>query len=308
MKSLESPISVLLVDDSPSDLALAAAHIGQAKKEWNVITAETGRAALDRIAESMPDIIVTDLRMPEMDGMELIQAIQLNYPDLPAIIVTARGSEALAVEALDNGAASYVPKGQIPDRLVETIEQVLGRVQADSSYQDLIESIDRTEFHFTLKSDPLLIAPLVDLLQQMAYGMNIVDSTDRRRLGIALDEAILNAMYHGNLALPPDDLPAVRRQLREGAAPASMNQRSYEADYRNRRVQVSAVLVRDEARFTIRDDGDGFHPGGIPDAHDPKTLESEGGRGLVLMANFMDELTFNDMGNEVTMVKRLAEV
>ena len=64
------------------------------------------------------------------------------------------------------------------------------------------------------------------------------------------------------------------------------------------RVQLS------DPRFVIRDDGEGFDAGRIPDPADPKNLLRPSGRGLLLMRSFMDELHFNDIGNEVKMLKR----
>ena len=74
--------------------------------------------------------------------------------------------------------------------------------------------------------------------------------------------------------------------------------------YRDRRIHVDLVILGHEARFVIRDEGAGFDvhklaaPGGIG------SLEPTSGRGLILMRAFMDEVLFNERGNEVTMIKR----
>lgn len=297
-------VSILVVDDSPSDAQLVVAAVRGAKPHWQVRMALSGAAALSMIREQVPDLLVTDLRMPGMDGMELLGKVRIEFPELPVVIFTALGSERLAVEALEQGAASYIPKTQLKERLVETIDQVLDRARTDHSYQRLIGSLESTQYIFRLDNDPALIPPLVDLFQQIAYGVQLVDATERRRLGIALDEALLNAMYHGNLELASQDLAAARHCIRAGQSVPSMQQRTAEPPYGDRRVTVQAVLSPAEGRFVIRDEGSGFHPSRIPHAGDPKTLEKQGGRGLVLMANFMDELLFNDIGNEVTMIKR----
>jgi len=218
--------------------------------------------------------------------------------------VTARGSEELAVDALQKGAASYVPKNQLVERLVETVEQVIERARPERSYQRVLGSLNRSEYEFTIANDLELIPALVALLQQVAYGMKLVDTTERRRLGVALDEAILNAMYHGNLELPADDLHEIRPSLRSGQRALMFESRAKAAPYKDRRINVSASICPDEARFVIRDDGNGFDPSLFPDVKDPRTLEEEGGRGLVLMKSFMDEVTFNESGNEVTLIKR----
>ena len=63
-------------------------------------------------------------------------------------------------------------------------------------------------------------------------------------------------------------------------------------------------MSREEATFVIRDEGDGFDASKVPDPGDPDVMEREGGRGLLLVQTFMDDVTFNQAGNQVTMVKR----
>jgi CheY-like chemotaxis protein len=295
---------ILVVDDSPPDLALVEAHINNTRPRWEVKSAGSGSEALAQIAEVHPDVLITDLRMPQMDGIQLIAAMKRLRPELPVIITTARGSEELAVEALAKGAASYIPKNQMTSRLVETVEQVLARVHAEHKYRRLIGSLNRTEYEFAIESDFTLIPPLVDLLQQISFGVNLVDTTERRRLGVALDEALLNAVYHGNLELPADELGDVRCQLREDNLPSAVKHRAEQEPYIARRISVRAVITPQEGSFVIRDDGRGFDVRMIPDARNPKTLEEEGGRGLLLMKSFVDEVNFNETGNEVTLIKR----
>ena len=73
---------------------------------------------------------------------------------------------------------------------------------------------------------------------------------------------------------------------------------------RIRRIHVLVTLSPSEARFVIRDEGPGFDPESVPDPTDPANLERESGRGLLLMRTFMDEVRFNQAGNEVTLIKR----
>jgi anti-sigma regulatory factor (Ser/Thr protein kinase) len=129
--------------------------------------------------------------------------------------------------------------------------------------------------------------------------MGLFDETDRTRLGVALTEALLNAIFHGNLGVSSD--------LREqGLADyfALAKQRTGEQPYCDRRVRVDARWTRTDCRFVIRDEGDGFDVASLPDPTDPSNLERASGRGVLLMQMFMNEVRFNDTGNEVTMVKR----
>ena len=110
--------SVLVVDDSAVDRRLAAGLLRN-EGNWQVELAESAEQALARLAGSPVDLVLTDLRMPGMDGLALLKAIRLQYANLPVVLMTAEGSEDLAVEALRQGAASYVPKQQLAAMLVE---------------------------------------------------------------------------------------------------------------------------------------------------------------------------------------------
>lgn len=295
--------TVLIVDDSAVDRRLVQGLLDK-QSGWNVDFAENGKDALSRLQANKPDIVVTDMQMPEMDGLDLVRAVRIHFTDLPVILMTGKGSESLAVEALEQGAASYVPKSQLSQMLPDVIEQVMALVRADRSYEKLVECMARNEFSFNLTNDPALIDPLVDLVQQMVYGMRLCDSIERVRVGVALEQALLNALYRGNLELAADDIERSRELLLQGKNGDLVAHRCKETPYCERSIQVDVRITPEEARFVIRDEGPGFDVSSLPQPGDPGTLEQEGGRGLVLMRTFMDEVTYNEQGNEVTMVKR----
>ena len=255
------------------------------------------------IDEIAPHIVITDMQMPKLDGLGLVDAVRSHHSDIPIILVTGRGSEGLAAEALQRGAASYVSKSELAKRLSETIKQVLQVAESDRSYQRLIKSLDCSQFTLTLDNDPWLIPPLVSLVQEMAVALKVCDTTEERHLAIALDEALINAMYHGNLELPADQIREVRNRLREGRVSSLIESRRSVAPYSDRQVHVEITLQPECARVVVRDQGSGFDPATIPDPSDSLSDE-EAGRGLVLIKTFMDEVKFGDMGNEITMVKR----
>ena len=91
--------TLLVVDDSRVDRRLVGGLL-QKTGEYEVIYAENGRDALQRLELDIPDAVLTDLHMPELNGLELVQAIKRDYPLIPVLLMTAQGSEELAVEAL----------------------------------------------------------------------------------------------------------------------------------------------------------------------------------------------------------------
>lgn len=292
---------ILVVDDSEVDRRLMGRFLGK-DVDWLIQYAENGVEALERIRDAPPDVVVTDLLMPEMDGIELVTAVRDNFPDLPVILATAHGSEALAVEALDRGAASYVPKSDLGEKLLDTVEQVLGMASSGRQNDRLIECLANYQYTFRLDNDPQLIAPLVDRVQQSMLEMNLCNSTQRMHAGIALEEALLNALYHGNLELSGEHWREHRATLRQGLLSDPVKQRQSQSPYCDRTIEVRIDISPEKAQFVVRDEGPGFDIAAVPKRHDPETLQEHGGRGLVLMRNFLDQLAFNDGGNEVTMV------
>jgi anti-sigma regulatory factor (Ser/Thr protein kinase) len=126
-----------------------------------------------------------------------------------------------------------------------------------------------------------------------------VDERDRIRVGVALEEALTNAMYHGNLGVD-SELKASGDSLFVRVA----EERRTQPPYRDRRIHVLARITTNEATISVRDEGDGFDPSKLPDPTDPANLELPSGRGLLLIRSFMDEVRHNPTGNQITMVKR----
>ena len=96
---------ILVVDDALSDRTLVS---GIAAKwgDSQVLQAEDGQAALTLIEQDPPDLILTDMHMPQMNGLELVTAVRETNPSIPGILITAKGSEDIAARALRAGAAS----------------------------------------------------------------------------------------------------------------------------------------------------------------------------------------------------------
>ena len=87
-----------------------------------------------------------------------------------------------------------------------------------------------------------------------------------------------------------------------------VQERTSVAPYAGRKLEVTVEVTPTSGRFVIRDQGPGFDPAKLPDPTDPENLEKVSGRGLLLMRTFMDEVAFNETGNQVTMIKRCPTV
>ena len=115
--------SVLIVDDDPTQRRLLQAVIE--KQGYRVETAESGDAALDRVATSPVDVMLLDLIMPGMDGMETLEAVKKRLPDLPVIVLTASGGIETVVAAMRAGASDFFVKPASPERITVSIRNAL---------------------------------------------------------------------------------------------------------------------------------------------------------------------------------------
>ncbi|MEX0715658.1 MAG: response regulator [Planctomycetaceae bacterium] len=289
---------VLIVDDSATDRRLAGGLL-ERKGGFELLFAEHGRAALEQLELHLPDLVLTDLQMPEMDGLELVQAIKRDYPLIPVILMTAKGSEDIAVRALQHGAASYVPKRQLSTDLDEIVERVLSAASEIRGHSRLMSRMSESVHRFMLENDVTLVHSVVHYLQDAMARLRLCTEAEKLRVGVALEEALVNAYYHGNL-----EVSSTLREDDHQAYYDLARQRAQEEPYRTRSIHVEARLTQSEAVYVIRDEGPGFDPGSLPDPCDPENLERPCGRGLLLMRTFMDEVHYNERGNEVTLIKR----
>ncbi len=292
--------TVLVVDDHPVDRRLVGAFVTKVPG-LRVVEAADGEEALAQLVHDRPSAILTDLQMPGMDGFELVEAIRNRDPEIPVILMTAHGSEEVAMKALRAGATNYVPKRALAADLIPTLRQVLSLTTACRKRLRLLGTLRSRSSVFRLESDPQLITPLIELLQEDLDGLGLGDGAVRMRVGVALQEALTNAVYHGNLEVSSD-----LRQEDERIFHAEAERRRTQEPYRDRSIHVEARIDREMATFVIRDEGPGFDTSILDRPVDPESLMRIGGRGLLLIRTFMDEVSFNDRGNQITLVKRRA--
>ncbi len=263
--------------------------------------AENGAQALTLLERHTPDIVLTDLQMPEMDGLDLTRQIRARFAPVPVLLMTAHGSEEIAVQALQLGAASYVPKRTLAHDLVSTVKAVLELHRARRASLRVIQALDRVESRFVLGNDISAIPAIVGHLEADLTRLELCDDAGLLQIGVALREALVNAIHHGNL-----ELSSALREIDGGKPYDELAERRLSvAPYKDRRVTVTAVLTRREVRYVIADEGPGFDPSALPEPADASQIEDVSGRGLLLIHTFMDEVELSPRGNEITLVKRL---
>jgi len=298
---------ILIVDNSPGERLLAGRLIENPEEdddesELTALYATSGEEALEILKSEHPDAVVTDLQMRDMDAVALVQQVRSRFPFTPVILMTGDGHERVAAKALRYGAASYVPKSDFVHDLRHTVATVLEAAYAKRGRRRLMGCLTQTESQYVLENDPALIPHLVGHLKETLAEMTDLDDTILLRVSIALREALLNAMEHGNLELDSnlrEDDGAAYHRLAE--------QRRKQKPYSDRRVLLRVRETPKEATYIIRDQGRGFDPAKLADPCEECNLERASGRGLLLIRTFMTEVHHNKDGNEITLILRTSK-
>lgn len=288
---------VVFVDDpAVTQSVIVALSTGP---KYEVVSATTESETVRQIDEH--SIVVTNL--PTAGGLDFLHGPSndaANISSVPVVILTSPKNEHAALKALRNGASSYVPVRMIETELLSTIDGVLAAACAHQNRSRIMECVTQWHNEFILENDRSLISPLVRYLQESTQRMGLLcEPGEETRLGIALEEALLNSMYHGNL-----EVSSALREEDDTRFYALVEKRRTLKPYSSRRIRVQTKFRRDQASFVISDEGPGFDISCVPDPTDPNNVERVCGRGMLLMRTFMDQVEYNSVGNEVTLVKR----
>lgn len=300
--------NILLVDDSPVDRALIQGVLeSQTQPPWHVDAVASAQEAIETIRTGVdsadsnsparrPSVLLTDLQMPGINGIELIAEVKKIDPDLPILLITNNDNVEIAISALRAGATSFSPKRSLATDLVTTIKQILEVAQRMRYTHSQSFAAVPDHQAFVLENESSLIGPAIENLQS---GLPSWSHKDRLQIGMAIEEALTNAMHHGNLE--------VCSKLREGDTDREyyreIAQRKQQLKYRARKVRVEAEFSDKHICIQISDEGAGFDPASVPDPRDSANLDRISGRGLLLIRSFMDQVAHNAVGNQITMTK-----
>ena len=154
---------ILIVDDEPNMLLVLEAMLKREKYE--VATASEGLEALELLKNDDVAVVITDLKMPKLDGLGLLSEIEKNYPSIPVIVITAHGTIATAVEALKKGAFDYITKPFDQDDLKNIISKAF-KTKALNENEPVL-SADEIDRHDIIGSSECMVE-MYDLIGKVA--------------------------------------------------------------------------------------------------------------------------------------------
>ena len=289
---------LLIVEDDDDDRSILQRRLQQQWPNCSIRAAATAEDGLLDLLHELPDLVLTDHRLPRISGTEFIGTLHHQFPDVPVIMVTGWEGEEVAVKALQAGAASYLSKSMLDKHLIPTVTNVLEMARFQSNRRRVIGCLTTMDQEYQIGNDLELVSPLIRYLQDQASSMYLFDNAELLRIGIALQECLTNAITHGNL-----ELDSELRQEDDSIFHTLGAARRGKWPYCDRKVRVRATFARQQVTFVIHDEGPGFRVNQVKDPTDKAGMCRIGGRGLLLIRAFMDEVSHNARGNEITLVK-----
>ncbi|MEJ1222770.1 hybrid sensor histidine kinase/response regulator transcription factor [Sediminicola sp. 1XM1-17] len=237
--SLECILSkrkVVLVVEDEKDVRVFLKEL--LTEKYNVLTANNGAEALEAIKKEMPDIIISDLMMPEMDGLEFCKEIRSNVITchLPLIMLTSKNSVIHSIEGLECGANSYIPKPFHPDylqikvqNLLEEKELMLKHLSKETPIESLTSSLENDE-------DKDFMKKVVAIIHNNIENENLQSLLIEKELGISSSQLYRKIKYIYGFS-PGDLIRTIR--LKHAAAllrknTLTVSQVSYQSGFNNR--------------------------------------------------------------------------
>jgi len=181
-------LHILVVDDDPALLEALPETLRLRMNGVTVDTADSAAAALDRIASQNYDAIVTDIKMPGMDGLALLSEIRARRPDTPILIITGHGEHALAVQALRGGANDFIQKPIDRDHFVASLRRAIQALEQNrrardrqaalkrcaSELEEIAEKLGGEQAHVLIvDDDPALLEALPEALRLRMGGVTV---------------------------------------------------------------------------------------------------------------------------------------
>jgi len=263
---------IMVVDDEPMMTQLLGRYLRE--KGYQVDTAADGREALDQLKSREYHLLITDMRMPYLDGLQLLKAAKDLFPRLPVIFISGYGEAETVVAALKAGADNFLAKPLDLEVLERVVEQSLSMASLLPKRCPLPTIVQNTIITSPSRSE--CVQDIVYQLALSAVAVGFASPDLDSNLKLALVEAITNAMEHGNRWA--EDRP----------------------------VRISAEMSAHQIKVTVSDLGAGFDHRKLTNPTETERLLAERGRGVFLINSIMDQVLYNPAGNEVTLIKNKA--
>ncbi|MDH4121326.1 MAG: response regulator [Deltaproteobacteria bacterium] len=301
--------SVLFVDDEED---ICFTFRDRFEDRLHVYTANSGKEALN-ILRGNNDIhvAVTDIRMPLLNGLELIEQARDIAPDIGFIVVSGHAESDEIISALRLGARNFIRKPYDFSELESVIYMEANRYrlikeerrerEREKAIEQFLVGIDRMKF--MIPNNLEWVNHLAFRLARHMVSVGVCKEDSMVNVALGMIEIITNAIEHGNLGITSQEKIQLKGRG-ENVYQDEIKRREADPKYKNRFVKITSTIQKDQALVEIEDEGNGFDVNALLDPTAMENLFATSGRGILLARTFLDEVNFNPKGNKVSLVIR----
>jgi CheY-like chemotaxis protein len=292
-------MKILIVEDDPGlreylkDTMKAEGHQTQ--------VAENGLHGLESYKKFEPDLVISDIQMPGMNGLELLESIRNSNTETIVVMITAYGSEEYAMQALHLGANNYFKKPVRHAELLPLLRKYDRLVKNRAIVQPILDMIVRQELTIQFENRVELLPGIIEHL--VLVTGNTLSKVDGLGVRLGLFELLTNAVEHGNLEITYEEKT---NALKSRALTALYAERLSDPVLAARKVTVEFTLEPAMCEWVISDEGKGFDwRQALRNISNTSALLEEHGRGILIAQHQFDHLEYLDVGS-VVRVRKLA--
>jgi CheY-like chemotaxis protein len=265
--------------------------------DYECQSAANGIEGLNLFEEYRPDIVITDIQMPLMDGLELLEALNEMSPETIVIITTAYGTENYAIQALHLGANNYLKKPVTAYDLLPLLKKYEAIFDSKTQPTGLPGKIAERSIKLYFDTNLYTLENVPKVVDRVLIESDCKQlESDKVNIELGLAELITNALEHGNLNISYDEK---KDALDNNSIEELYKERLDKNTNTNKQITVEFLSKADYFQWKITDEGEGFDWKKIPDpTTDDKLLELNG-RGVFISKFLFDQIIYNEKGNEV---------
>lgn len=293
--------TILVVDDEQIIRNVVQRKL-EATTPYRVLTCDDGVPALEAIKSEHVDLVISDLLMVSLNGIDLLREIKRHDPRIPVIIITGYGTLDDAIEAIKLGAEDFIKKPFDIADIILTIEKTFSKIEEQADQRAIIHHIANEDITLTIPTDFDFLNRVINYIFSHLRARWLVSAEALHDVKICLYEALYNALEHGSLEITGEEKTSLLEQGQQ-AYRDFLAQRLANASYSSRTIAVRLSISEQLMEVAICDQGNGFDFGdqliGVPSEEAFKSC----GRGLLLITSLMDGVEFRQGGREILMRK-----
>lgn len=287
---------ILIIDDEKP--VRDVLNIALSEEGYESYQAPSGELGFELFKSSEPDIVLTDVMMPGIDGIEVTKRMKAQRDDIDVVVMSGFGTEELVVNALQAGASNYLKKPIVFDELFKILDDIIFKRENRKRFEISREIVESEHKDIVIGND---VSRVWGAINQILFNAQAVaDPNALEGMCIGLYELLINAIEHGNLGIT----------FREKSDALQKNTYRELLESRMKRADSEGMVVRIESDYEpssitveIRDQGEGFDLSTLPDLKDAEEILSDHGRGVLLATLFYDSVDYSEPGNCVKVSK-----